>query len=46
MGWEAAVLKSWVESRFGLLTRNHKGFLSTISIPLRINVQVNLEIIF
>lgn len=26
-GKEAAVLKSWVESRFGLLTRNHKGNL-------------------
>jgi len=24
-GMEAAVLKSWVESRFGLLTRNHNG---------------------
>ncbi|OGT91537.1 MAG: NAD(+)--dinitrogen-reductase ADP-D-ribosyltransferase [Gammaproteobacteria bacterium RIFOXYA12_FULL_61_12] len=26
-GKEAAVLKSWVESRFGLLPRNHRGFL-------------------
>ena len=26
-GREAAVLKSWVESRFGLLPRNHKGTL-------------------
>jgi NAD+--dinitrogen-reductase ADP-D-ribosyltransferase len=26
-GREAAVLKAWVESRFGLLTRNHRGLL-------------------
>lgn len=26
-GKEAAVMKSWVESRFGLQPRNHKGFL-------------------
>ena len=28
---EAAVLKSWVESRFGLLARNHNGSLSDFS---------------
>ncbi|VAX10087.1 NAD(+)--dinitrogen-reductase ADP-D-ribosyltransferase [hydrothermal vent metagenome] len=28
---EAAVLKSWVESRFGLLTRYHKGALADFS---------------
>ncbi|MEJ2693680.1 MAG: NAD(+)--dinitrogen-reductase ADP-D-ribosyltransferase [Candidatus Thiodiazotropha sp.] len=30
-GQEAAVLKSWVESRFGLLPRNHKGPLGDFS---------------
>ena len=30
-GQEAAVLKSWVESRFGLLARNHKGPLRGFS---------------
>jgi NAD+--dinitrogen-reductase ADP-D-ribosyltransferase len=30
-GKEAAVLKSWVESRFGLLPRNHKGPLGDFS---------------
>ena len=29
---EAAVLKSWVESRFGLLTRHHKGDLKDLSL--------------
>jgi NAD+--dinitrogen-reductase ADP-D-ribosyltransferase len=32
-GKEAAVLKSWVESRFGLLPRNHKGALGDYSTP-------------
>jgi NAD+--dinitrogen-reductase ADP-D-ribosyltransferase len=30
-GMEAAVLKSWVESRFGLLPRNHRGPLGDFS---------------
>ncbi len=30
-GKEAAVLKSWVESRFGLMPRNHKGPLGDFS---------------
>jgi NAD+--dinitrogen-reductase ADP-D-ribosyltransferase len=32
-GKEAAVLKSWVESRFGLLPRNHRGPLGDYSTP-------------
>jgi NAD+--dinitrogen-reductase ADP-D-ribosyltransferase len=32
-GKEAAVLKSWVESRFGLLPRNHRGPLGDFSTP-------------
>lgn len=32
-GLEAAVLKSWVESRFGLLPRNHRGPLGDFSGP-------------
>ena len=30
-GKEAAVLKSWVESRFGLMPRNHRGLLGDFS---------------
>lgn len=37
---EAAVLKSWVESRFGLLTRYHKGDLGDYS---GINYQIYLH---
>jgi NAD+--dinitrogen-reductase ADP-D-ribosyltransferase len=32
-GREAAILKSWVESRFGLLARHHKGALKDFSSP-------------
>ncbi|WP_417579625.1 NAD(+)--dinitrogen-reductase ADP-D-ribosyltransferase [Nitrincola sp.] len=32
-GMEAAVLKHWVESRFGLLPRNHRGSLKDINSP-------------
>ncbi|KGK41163.1 NAD(+)--dinitrogen-reductase ADP-D-ribosyltransferase [Nitrincola sp. A-D6] len=32
-GREAAVLKHWVESRFGLLPRNHRGSLKDINSP-------------
>ena len=38
-GMEAAVLKSWVESRFGLLPRNHHGPLGDFS---RHNYQIYL----
>lgn len=32
-GVEAAVMKRWVESRFGLLALNHKGCLNDVSTP-------------
>jgi NAD+--dinitrogen-reductase ADP-D-ribosyltransferase len=40
-GKEAAVLKSWVESRFGLMPRNHRGLLGDFSSMNYLNYMID-----